>query len=80
MTSVSCQADLNQMPNGLYEVAGDLMNVYVVANGCYFMFMRQYYDVVVKSLGVSSVQDIIALKAGGFSVEEIKSLRKEGIV
>ena len=80
MTSVSCQADLNQMPNGVYEVAGDLMNIYIVTNGCYFMLMRQYYDTLVKSLGTSSVQDIIALKAGGFSVEEIKSLRRDGIV
>jgi hypothetical protein len=80
MTSVSCQTDLNQMPNGVYEVADDLGNVYVVTNGCYYMLIRQYYETIVKSLGVSSVQDIIALKAGGFSVEEIKSLRKDGIV
>jgi hypothetical protein len=80
MNSVSCQADLNQMPNGVYEVAGDLLNIYVVNNGCYFMLMRNYFDVITKSLGVSSVQDIIALKAGGFSVEEIKSLRRDNIV
>jgi hypothetical protein len=80
MTSVSSQVELNQMPNGVYEVAGDLTNVYVVTNGCYYMIMRQYYDTIAKFVGVSQVQDIIALKAGGFSVEEIKSLRQSGIV
>jgi hypothetical protein len=80
MTSVSSQMELNQMPNGVYEVAGDLTNVYVVNNGCYFMLMRNYYETIVKTCGVSPVQDIIALKAGGFSVEEIKSLRRDGIV
>lgn len=80
MTSVSCQADLNQMPNGVYEVVGDMSNVYVVNSGCYFMLMRNYYETILKSTGISQVQDIIALKAGGFSVEEIKSLRRDGIV
>lgn len=76
MKELENQADLNLQSNGVYTTKGDLMNVYIVRDGCWFRLQRSQYDIVIAdAIGSTTVVDLVTLRTGGFSVDDIKAVK-----